>query len=113
MPLLKWLKNITEGLFITAERPVFIVVTHLDNEDFSNSLCHLLAILGADVVNIKGASDLDICSYRYCDGLFTSELFSNKITVTFTKNTPENCKKLYKKRFTLSALNCMGRIRKV
>ena len=113
MPLLKWLREITQDLFITAERPIFIVSDKADSEDLSNNLCHLLAILGADVVNIKNSSRLEYYTYHYCDGFFETDQSINTITVYFTKTCPKNKNKTYKKTFSLSSYNFAGRVHKV
>ena len=108
MPLLKWLRSITEELFATAERPIFLITNLSLHQDFTNYFCHLLAILGANVVVLNGQGKADWYNANYYDGIFDLRPLANGVEVLFLKNYPESCNKTYKKTFPLSTFNFLG-----
>ena len=98
--IFKWLQNLTKDLFVTLERPLFLVVDQAKNEDFSNHVCRALAYLGADVVNLAEFYPKEFCPVNYFDGIVCINKKSNKIEITFTKNN----KKIYKRTFSKKAI---------
>ena len=92
MTLLKWLNSITNDLFATAERPLFLVTNQIANEDFANFTCHLLATLGADVVFLNGDSRCNDYNIHYCDGIINLALASKGVELKFIKNHLQNYK---------------------
>ena len=113
MTLLKWLNSITDDLFATAERPLFLVTNQIANEDFANFTCHLLATLGADVVFLNGDSRCNDYNIHYCDGIINLTLANKEVELKFIKNHLQNYKKTYKKLFSIDSFNNVGFIRRV
>ena len=93
--IFKWLSMLTEDLFVTAERPLFLVINQTKNEDFLNHVCRALTSLGADVVNLAEFYPKEFCHVNCFDGVAEINKKAGKIEITFTKNH----KKIYKKTF--------------
>lgn len=111
--LLKWFSLVTSDLFATAERPVFLVEDKQQNEDFTNGICHLLAVLGADVVCINDFKKLGLNTYDCLDGIFTISPSLDGIDLSFVKNDCKTTKKVFKKHFSANSFDLVGNIRKV
>jgi hypothetical protein len=96
MPVLKWLQSVTKGLFATCERPLFLVFCEQLN-DFSNSVCNMLSVLGGDVVTL--CDKKPFIDYSLYDGAFLISFKNNYVTI---KTTVKRALKLkvYKKTFS-------------
>ena len=91
----KWLNSLTKDLFVTLERPIFLVVNQTKNEDFTNHVCRTLTSLGADVVNLADFYPKEFCHLNCFDAIVEINKKSAGIEIAFTKNN----KKIYKKTF--------------
>ncbi len=97
--IFKWLSSLTKDLFVTLERPIFLVVSQTENEDFTNHVCRTLTSLGADVVNLADFYPKEFCHLNCFDAIVGISKKSSGIEITYTKNN----KKIYKKTFEESS----------
>ena len=95
--ILKWLSCLTSELFITAERPIFLVINHTKNEDFSHYVCRILSLFGADVICLADFYPQEFCPIGYFDGIINIDKKLNGIELSLCKNN----KKTYKRTFSL------------
>ena len=108
--VLDWVKKVTDGLFATLERPIFLLVCESGLEDFKNGLCHILAILGADVVCICDKKFIRDLNYLDFDGFFTLSDGKTTANVEFFRLSEKRGRKTYKKSFISTSFGCIGNI---
>ena len=99
MVLLKWLQGVTQGLFATSERPIFLLFDENCNEP-SNVICNYIAVLGGDVVRFCKNSEVSAGDFSLYDGVIRVFLKRKRVNVVFIKEK-EGCKKSYKKSFSV------------
>ncbi len=108
--VLDWVREVTDGLFATLERPIFLLVCENGLEDFKNGLCHILAMLGADVVCICDKKFICDLNYLDFDGFFTLNDCKTTATVEFLRSNEKRGGKTYKKSFISKSFGCVGNI---
>ena len=106
MSVFKWLNCITLDLFVTAERPIVLVVNHAKCEDFANHVCKLLATWGADVVRLIDLYPKDFYCLNYFDCVIFIEEYSNRFTLILQKTYNSQDKKVAKKTFLKKEFEC-------
>ena len=107
--IMSWVDDVSQGLFVSQSRPLFIVVNTLDFDDFANGLCHIIAVNGGDVVTLISDKSLQSYDYVYYDAIFTLKKVSDFVEVTFSKYS-KNAVKSRKKRFPLNTFGNIGNI---
>ena len=107
--IISWVNMVTEGLFVSQNRPIFIVVNNLDTDEFADGLCHIIAVNGGDVVTLLSNKTLKEYDYLFYDAIFTLDKVGKNVLVTFTKNS-KNGIKSRKKRFPQTVFGDIGKI---
>ena len=102
MPVLKWLRSVTDGLFATCERPIFLVVDFY-NGDFSNTVCNFITILGGDVIRLCKVESIPLADYNLYECVLSVFLQKNRIKLVL-KRTKNSKTKIFKKTFALEEL---------
>ena len=100
MCVFKWLKSFTLDLFVTAERPIVLIVNQAKNEDFSSHVCRLLTLWGADVVHLIDLYPKDFYCFNYYDCVIFIEEIYNRVTLVLNKPHCSPNKKTAKKTFS-------------
>lgn len=99
MPVLKWLKIVTSGLFATHERPIFLLLDE-NSQDFASAICKFIAFLGGDVVRLCEKDSVSSKDYLFYDGVFTVSSTKKHVALVFKRQKGQK-KKIYRKIFPI------------
>ena len=99
MYVFKWLNSLTIDLFVTAERPIILIVNQTKNENFSNHVCRIFSLLGADVVSLTDLRSKAFSFLNCFDGIIYISEKSDKIAISICK-PHAGAKKTRKKTFS-------------
>ncbi|MBR2337460.1 MAG: hypothetical protein IKA61_05915 [Clostridia bacterium] len=100
MTIFRWITALTKDLFATAQRPLFLVVDNAKNADFSNCICRILLIMGADVVHLSDIYQSSLTLYDCFDGEINVLDKFGRVELSLTKQCTEKNRKIYKKTFS-------------
>ena len=95
----KWICALTKDLFVTSERPIFLIINHTYNEDVTNHVCRILTFLGANVVVLEDFCPNEFYNAEIFDAVIKINKKPREIELSLTKSN----KKTYKKSFLKSS----------